>query len=26
MFFDFDGANYTIGSPLGYYRASQQAC
>lgn len=26
LFFDFDGANYTIGSPPGYYRASQQAC
>jgi hypothetical protein len=26
MFFDFDGANYTIGSPPGYYRASYQAC
>jgi hypothetical protein len=26
MFFDYDGANYTIGRPPGYYRASHQAC
>jgi len=26
MFFDYDGANYTIGMPPGYYHASYQAC